>query len=115
MNNLNDMDSANYKDFADRAVSLSTYYAVELVKASVNGKDLTPMAQKFDADAVGLFDKTGQLFFAKLRSQNLPDAFIDDMQNLLICMNSYAGASAICRTLIEIERHKNGKTNDSNT
>lgn len=107
------IDHIDYKDFADRAMSLSMHYAVNLVEAAVNDKELTAMAEKFDEDAVSLFDKTGQLFFAKLRSQNLPDAFIDDMQNLLICMNSYAGASAICRTLIQIEQLKNGNKDES--
>jgi hypothetical protein len=75
---VNDMDPVDYKDFADRSTSLLSYYAVSLVNAVVNGKELTQKAQKFDEDAVNIFDKTGQLFFAKLRSQNLPDAFIDE-------------------------------------
>lgn len=110
---INDMDPVDYKDFADRATSLSMHYAVNMVDAAVNAKELTAMAEKFDEDTVGLFNVTGHLFYAKLRSQNLPDAFIDDMQNLLIAMNSYSGASAICRTLIQIEQLKNGNQDES--
>lgn len=114
MNDFNELMKSDYQDIADSANEMAIKYAVELVDVVVRNGDVTNVAKMFDRNMVDLFGIVCNLFSNKLTEEELPDAFIADMQCLVNSMNSYASASAICRTLIEIERHKNGKTNDIN-
>ena len=114
MNDDNKLPKSDYQDISDSANEMAIKYAVELVDVVVKNGDVTKVAKMFDRNMVELFGIVSNLFSHKLNEEELPDAFIADMQRLINAMNSYASASAICRTLIEIERHKNGKTNDIN-
>lgn len=115
MNDDNKLPKSDYQDISDSANEMALKYAVELVDVVVRNGDVTKVAKMFNRNMVELFGIVCNLFSHKLNEEELPDAFIADIQCLINAMNSYASASAICRTLIEIERHKNGKINDTNT
>jgi hypothetical protein len=114
MNDFNELLKSDYQDISDSANEMAIKYAVELVDVVVRNGDVAKVAKMFDKNMVDLFGIVSNLFSHKLTEQELPDAFIADMQCLVNAMNSYASASAICRTMIEIERHKQGKINDTN-
>ena len=114
MNDFNEPLKSDYQGISDSANEMAIKYAVELADVVVRNGDVTKVAKMFDRNLVDLFGIVSNLFSHKLTEQELPDAFIADMQCLVNAMNSYASASAICRTMIEIERHKNGKINDTN-
>ena len=114
MNDDNKLPKSDYQDISDSANEMAIKYAVELVDVVVRNGDVTKVAKMFDRNMVDLFGIVSKLFSHKLTEEHMPDALIADMQCLVNAMNSYASASAICRTLIEIERHKNGKINETN-
>jgi len=112
MNDFNEPLKSDYQDISDSANEMAIKYAVELADVVVRNGDVTKVAKMFDRNMVELFGIVCNLFSHKLTEEELPDAFIADIQCLVNAMNSYASASAICRTMIEIERHKNGKINE---